>query len=175
MNKYIKMVLLSIALCYLIPSQAEAADVEIKWMKPENYKDIHPGKDNRKRFHKRLFNDLGGYFEKLAETMPVGYKLRIIVADLDLAGNVTRAGMKWGSQLKMVRKINFVSLDAPKMVIYYDLVDESGTLLLKGGNELKRQVTKIKGSVRDRSQDFAYEKIMIDDWFKTVFINYITK
>ncbi len=174
MNKYIQAALFSVAL-FGFTSSVQAADVEVKWMKPENYRDIHPGKDNRKRFHNRLFNDLDKYFETLAEDMPDGYKLRIIVADLDLAGNVTRVGMKWGSQLKMVRKIDFISLDAPRMVVYYDLVDENGTLLLKGGNELKRQVTKIKGSVRDRSQDFAYEKKMIDDWFQTIFREHIIK
>lgn len=175
MNKYIKLVLLSTVLCFFTSSSLQAAEVKVFWTKPDNYRDIHPGEDSKKRFHKRLFNDLDKHFENLAADLPQGYTLFVNVTDLDLAGNIQRAGMKWGSQLKMVRKIDFKSIDAPQMLVYFKLFDQNNNLVHSGGNQLKRSVNKIKGNVRERTRDFAFEKKMIDDWFEVVFKEQLIK
>ena len=53
--------------------------------------------------------------------------------------------------------------------------NENEMVILSGGNQLKRKVNKIKGSVRDRTRDFAYEKKMIDDWFEVIFDKQLIK
>lgn len=162
-------------LCYLIPAQVQAADSEVTWVEPANYRDIHQGADNRKRFHKKMYKNFDEHFDKLAQEMPKNYTLKVNVTDVDLAGNIYRAGMKWGSQLKMIRKIDSRSLDAPRMELSFELLDENKTVILSGKNSLKRTVNKIKGSVRDRTRNFSYEKKMIDDWFEGTFVDFLMK
>jgi len=175
MNKYVKTIILGVMLGYFMPVQAQAAEVEVTWVEPENYRDIHQGEHGRKDFHKKMFKDFDKHFAKLAKTLPKKYTLKVNVTDLDLAGNITRAGAKWGTQMKMVRSIENRISDATRIDLSFELLDENKAVIFSGENNLERMVTKIKGSMRDRTRSFSFEKKMIDDWFESVFVNVIVK
>ena len=164
MKKHIGLIITTGALLLMTStalSTAFAADSEVKWTKPEKYRDIRPGDENKKRFQERTFKEFERYFAELAAKLPQKQKLKIEVTDVDLAGDV-----RFGShrQIRIIKEIY-----APRMTFSYQLLSADDTVLSSGEVKLK-DLSFMRGSqLKHRNESFNYEKNMLDDWFAETF------
>ena len=84
--------LIIFAVTFGLSSQVTAqSKVEIKWDKPEKFRDVRASNESRKRFRDSTFERIDEYMNELALTLPDNKKLLMKVTDLDLAGQVLPA------------------------------------------------------------------------------------
>lgn len=143
------------------------ANVEVTWKDPKSYTDIRPANESRKRFRERTFSDLEGYIVELAESLPEGQKLEIVVTDLDLAGQVWPAQFIGGvgaNDVRLVRRI-----DIPRMSFSYKLLAEDESVLQEKDVELKDMAFQERFNPIFNSRRLRYEKNMLRDWFADEF------
>lgn len=174
MKRYIPAILGCSFLLGISNVQAQA-DVEVVWENPEDYKDVKPTNQSRKRFREGVFKKLDEYFYELAENLPDGYKLNVTVTDLDLAGQVWPSsfvglGGGAGSDVRLIKAI-----DIPRMEFNYTLADASGALVQE--KELKIKDMAFQDSPRSRmsNDSLRYEKHMIKEWFDDEFPKLVAK
>ena len=144
------------------------AEVEIVWDKPENYRDVRPSNESRKRFRESTFEHIHKYMNKLALALPENNKLLMTVNDLDLAGQVWPASFagfgQSGSDLRIIKQI-----DIPSIKFSYQLVDQSGDVLQQADVKLKDMSFLDRSGHSFRSDTLRYEKSMLKRWFNKEF------
>lgn len=145
-----------------------AAESEVTWTNPEDYRDIRPGNTStRKKFQEHVFSELEEHFAKLAAKLPEDQKLIIDVTDVDLAGDVRIGAM---NQVRIVKDIYH-----PRIKFSYQLMENDGTEVVADEINLK-DMSFLTGSImRYRNDSFGYEKKMLDDWFKKTFKEHVVK
>lgn len=143
-----------------IPS-AWAASSEVEWKDYKSYRDIREGTENRTRFRERTFKQLEDHFAELAAQLPEKQLLKIVVTDVDLAGDTLAGGI---NQMRIVKQ-NY----PPRMNFSYQLLDAEG-------QEIKADTVKVRDmnfmnstNLKYRNKALGYEKKMLDDWFKKNF------
>ncbi|WP_440874949.1 DUF3016 domain-containing protein [Thalassotalea sp. PLHSN55] len=166
--KRIFVVLLS-ALSFLsIAPMASAAESEVTWTNPDDYRDIRPGNTStKKRFQEHVFSELEEHFAKLASKLPEDQKLIIDVTDVDLAGDVRIGAI---NQIRIVKDIYH-----PRIKFSYQLVNADGSEVVADEINLKDMSFLSGSQMRYRNDAFGYEKKMLDDWFNKTFKTMITK
>ncbi|TPH15089.1 DUF3016 domain-containing protein [Litorilituus lipolyticus] len=149
-----------ISVAISMPS-AWAASSEVEWKDYKSYRDIHEGNENRSRFRERTFKQLEDHFAELASQLPKEQVLKIIVTDVDLAGDTMAGGI---NRMRIV-KHNY----PPRMNFSYQLLDANG-------KELKADTVKVRdmnfmssSNLKYRNKALGYEKKMLDDWFAETF------
>lgn len=142
-------------------SNAQAAEVEIKWSNPDKYSDIDAGEEHRKHFKERTFKSFEKHFAKLAEKLPEEQKLVLEVTNIDLAGDVNHGGIK---RIRVVKDIFF-----PRMEFSYQLLNADNSVIKSEEVSLKDMGFLMHNGLKYRSQALGYEKEMLDDWFKDTF------
>ena len=160
MNRWIKIFIL-----VLVPSfAAQAAQVEVVWQSPENYRDIKPTNEKKSKFQEKVFKELEQHFTELASKLDEKQTLKITVHDIDLAGDIRYMVGPHNQNTRVVRDIDF-----PKMKFDYQLLDASKKSIENGSADIKDMgfMTGIRKSLT--SDSFHYEKNMIDDWFYSTF------
>ncbi len=161
-------------LCLLSSQGYAKAEVDITWQNPEDYSDVRPTNESRKRFRERTFRRLDEYINELSERFPEGQKLEMTVTNLDLAGQVWPASFVGfghsGSDVRLVKRI-----DIPRMNFSYKLTDASGALVKEG--EVKLKDMGFQDSLRGRlkQETLQYEKNMIREWFDDEFPKMVVK
>jgi hypothetical protein len=143
-------------------SVSSAASVEVEWISPEKFSDINAGEAHKKHFREKTFKSFEEYFAKLAESLPKNQKLVFDVTNIDLAGNVNYGG---GKRIRVVKP-----LYSPKMEFSYRLLD-ANDMVIKSENVSLKDMRFIENNrfSKDRNGFLAYEKTMLDDWFKETF------
>lgn len=149
-------------LYFLCLSGAYAATVEVKWVKPDSYRDIHHGEDFKERYREWLFYTFDKHFAKLAEELPEKQHLEIEVLNVDLAGDVHYGG------IDLIRVI--VDRYHPRMELRYVLLDENKEKIKSEHAFLKDTGFMYSTSLRYKRSALGYEKKMIDTWFKKTFL-----
>ncbi|MFC3121747.1 DUF3016 domain-containing protein [Agaribacter flavus] len=166
-----KTLLIAGSLCFLSPAIAEEENfkteiengrVNIEWVKPTEFRDVHPSGNTstRIKYRKFVFNRLHKHVEKLAEKFPEGYELSLTVNDLDMAGDTRR-------------NFNFVRImqriDIPRIKFSYELKDDKGQIVSSDTVNL-RDMNYLDNASRIGSQRALYfEREMLSDWFKKEF------
>ena len=134
--------------------------VEIEWKNPDKYQDISPGSSqSKKRFQNRLFKVLEKSFNENMNTAPNGYKLKVTMIDIDLAGKINRG---LSNEIRMVSDHDF-----PRLHFYVILENEKGEIVLQGEQNLKERKDKHKSFRMKGSQtDFYLETELLNKWFE---------
>lgn len=158
MNKIVSFILLS----FLFLSNAYAATVEVKWVKPDSYRDIHHGEDFKESYREWLFYTFDKHFTKLAKELPENQHLEIEVLNVDLAGDVHYGG------IDLIRII--VDRYHPRMELRYVLLDENKEKIQSEHAFLKDTGFMHGVSLRYKKSSLGYEKQMLDTWFKKTFL-----
>lgn len=158
----LKLVLLS----SLFSVNAWAATAEVTWHEPESYRDIRASNEIESRFQARVFAELEKHFESLAEQLPDNQVLKIVVTDVDLAGEIELQPMNGGlGSLRIVRGFDF-----PSMKFSYELVTAEGKIIVQGEERIRGRDVPGKGRPYRRSagaeQMLAAEYAMLDRWFR---------
>ena len=138
-----------------VPAYAGMASVE--WTNPEDFRDIRPANESRKRFQERTLKELTKYFNKLAGKLPEGYELKLNITDLDLAGNVEFGRTQ---QIRIVRQIHF-----PRIAFEYQLFDQDKQALSAEKIDLKDMNFLHNIRTKTTTESLGYEKHMIKEWF----------
>ncbi|MFQ3235001.1 MAG: hypothetical protein ACI9C4_000554 [Paraglaciecola sp.] len=144
------------------------AEVEVTWQNPEEYRDVRPANESRKRFANNTFNKLDGYLGELAESLPEGQKLLMTVTNLDLAGEVWPASFVGlghsGSNVRLIKSIYI-----PRMTFSYQLLGRTGEVLQQGEEKLKDTSFQDRANRFFDSEPLRYEKNMLRQWFVSTF------
>lgn len=161
-------------LCLLSSQSFAKAEVEVTWQNPEDYSDVRPTNESRKRFRERTFRQLDEYINELSERLPDDHKLEMTVTNLDLAGQVWPASFVGlghsASDVRLVKRI-----DIPRMNFSYKLTDVSGTVVKEGEVKLKDMSFQDNLRGRLRHKALQYEKNMIREWFDDEFPKMVVK
>lgn len=140
----------------------QAAELEIEWKDWENYTDIKEGRvETRTSFRESVFKQLGGTFEEEAAKLSADLKMKVVVTNVDLAGDAgpaTRAGMEG---IRM-----FKSMYPPRFSFDYSIVDATGKVVAEESVKLSDLSYLDKSSMRADQDRFYYDKQMIERWFK---------
>lgn len=146
--------------------QVGAADspqqVQVNWQQPEKYTDIRPSNSTRKAYQNRVLKAFDKIWADVAKNLPAGYQLAITVKDLDLAGDVNPLYRIDNNDIRVVKDIYF-----PRMTIDYRLTDAAGQQL-DAGTDVKIKDSSFMSTQPTgfRSDEFAYEKRMLKDWYR---------
>ncbi len=165
--KKIKIVLITLLSFSLVSFGGMAANVEINWVEPENYKDVRPGNHgSKKKFEEQVFYTLEKHFTKMAEQLPEGQLLTVNVTDIDLAGDTMIGGI---NQYRVIKGVYH-----PRIEFSYQLVDDKGVSRYNGEINLKDRHFKSGSTGRYKNDFLSYEKLMLDKWFKKTFVESLT-
>jgi hypothetical protein len=155
----------AVTLCLAMAMAAQAANVEIEWLKPEKYLDIRGGDENQKRFQERVIAALTSYFkEAAAEILPADQTLYLTITNVDLAGDVEYFFTAFPMGVRVMRDIYFPSIE-----FNYELRDAGGKVLKRGKENIKDLGYMFSGMAYINNPPFDYEKRLIDDWFRKNF------
>lgn len=173
MKKYFIAPALLASMLIATPSMAK---VEIEWESYEDYSDIRPVNESRKRFAKKTFKHIEKYMVRLMRDMPEDHTLSLVVTDLDLAGRVQLAGTRaslrpglgvFGNNVNDLRIID--TIDFPSIEFSYTLTDSNGGVIRSGEEDIKDLDFQNRTLVVPRRQNLRYEKQMLRDWFYQAF------
>ncbi len=146
---------LALAAAVMSSTAAAAGTVEVTWLQPDQYADAGRSLIDRERTLKALENHL----QALGRKLPDGQTLRVQVLDLNLAGEEERFG--W-SDLRVMRG----RADWPVILLRYELIE--GPRSLRSGETRLADMNYLGHA---RAGDLAYEKRLLDAWFKDNFTN----
>lgn len=153
--------LLLCGLSLLTASAVQAGEVKVQWQEPEKFTDIRPGNDSRKVYRERVMKKFDSFFAELAAKLPEGYSWHITVTDIDLAGDVDHFIGGAGNPLRVVKDIY-----SPAIKFSYVVRDQHGEEVVSADEKLRDMgFMQSLNSVND-SDEFRYEKQMLQDWFK---------
>ena len=162
--KYQKTILAA-ALALLFPV-AQAANLDLTWGDPKEFRDVRPTYEGRTKFQNRVMDELSKQFEKEAAKLPEGETLHVKVNDLDLAGELEYFHFGYENGLRVIRRVDF-----PSMKLSYELRDAQDKVIKSGEDkfsDLGFNSTLLTTRSRFTSP-LAYEKQMISKWYQESF------
>ena len=173
----ISLILISSALLLAAGAFAStgAAEIKVSWQNPEKFTDIRPGSGTKKAYQQRVITAFDKIWADFSGKLPAGYKLEVVVTDLDLAGDVeplyNGVGAKRSiNDIRVVKDIFF-----PKMAFDYVLYDQNNTEIGRAANvKIKDMGFMNSGSVGQNHREFAYEQHMLEKWFNKELMPQIT-
>lgn len=138
--------------CSALPAWA-AGQVDVSWLKPEDYTDAGRSVVDRER----TLGALGDYMQRWAHKLPDGQTLKIEVLDVNLAGEIEP--FSW-NQVRVVRG----TADWPQMKLRYTLLADGRTL--RSG---EADLADMHYRMSESGSELGFEKRMLDKWFKATF------
>ncbi len=159
MNKLAKSITLAVSL--LVMTNAQAGVSEVTWSNPDKYRDVDVGEGHRAKFKARVFAEFEQHFAKLASQLPEGQTLKIVVKDVDLAGDVNHGGMH---RIRVVKELFY-----PRLKFSYQLLDGNQQLLSSDEINLTDMNFMLGARLKYHNDQLSYEKRMLDDWFADTF------
>lgn len=146
----------------LVAAVPSFAGVQVRFINPERYTDAGSfGATSRDA----TIAEFRAYFKKLGQRfLRPGQNLTVDVLDIDLAGHYE----PWRRSLSDVRIMRDVT--PPSFRLRYALT-EKGKLRRTGEDTLTDINYQMNVSARFSSDRYAYEKALLDDWFRRNFAN----
>ena len=133
-----------------------AGQVEVSYIKPDEFRDAGRGSVDRDR----TLAALTQYLQRLSRQLPAGRTLRLEVTDLDLAGEIYPNARL--NDLRVLRG----GADWPHIRMRYTLL-EGGRTLKSGEARLSDPGYMFSSRVLAAADsELAYEKRMLKDWFE---------
>ncbi len=147
--------LATFALFAVAPAHA-AGKLELQFIAPDQFSDIGRGGYDRDRNLKSLTD----YLQTLVAQLPDGQTLKLEVLDVDLAGELRPRA---GQEIRVLRG----AADWPQMSLHYTLT-QNGATLKAGDAKLSDMAYMNHPRGRDAALgELAYDKRMLQDWFRT--------
>ena len=164
--KTLRLPLLVLSSLLFVPTGVWAAQVNLHWQKPENYKDIRAGGlGSEIKFQKQVIEELGEYIQEAAnKNLAPNQQLNMTVTDIDLAGDVRYFFTRFPEGVRVVSDLYFPSIE-----FTYELLDSNKKVSMGGEENIKYIGFQFSGTRVVRNAQLGYEKRMIDQWFKTTF------
>ena len=136
-----------------------AAEVNVKFVEPDRYSDSGSLFDR-----KGVLDGLERHLKWLGDRyLAAGQVLQVDVLDVDLAGRM-EASRGALPELRVVRS----GADWPRIRLQYTL--KSGDKVLKEGKDDVADMNYlVQGPSRYRNEPLAYERYMLEEWFKAKF------
>jgi hypothetical protein len=153
--------LLLAGLAGLALSSAQAASVKVSFVGADSYVDAGNSVADRKANLATLAAHLSGLGQRL---LPADGVLEIEVLEVDLAGTLQPS--RHGVELRVVRGKS----DWPRMTLRYRLV-EDGQVRRTGTERIADMTYTVSPNSHGASDPLHYEKRMLDDWFRTRFVD----
>jgi hypothetical protein len=151
--------ILAAAALALAACGAVQAEVNVTYVKPDQFSDVPYGVREREQ----VMKDLTAHFNRLGQQLPAGQTLKVEVLDVDLAGWVYPR--RWGpDDIRVLRG----GADWPHMHLRYTL-EEGGKVLRSGDRELANMMYQQRMNRYPSDDPLRYEKQMMDDWFAQEF------
>ncbi|MGL4576091.1 MAG: DUF3016 domain-containing protein [Burkholderiaceae bacterium] len=143
---------------------AHAGEAKVNFVEPDKFTDI--GRVSWDRDD--AMRGLERHFQALAKKyVPADQQLLVEVTDVDLAGEQNRSVRH--PDLRVVRRI-----DWPSITFRYTL--KSGeTVVSQGQDRLSDMGFEDRIGVNSSLESYAYEKRMLEDWFKARFAKSVAK
>nr|WP_315252017.1 DUF3016 domain-containing protein [uncultured Duganella sp.] len=142
----------------LLASSAALAEVNVTYVKPDDYTDVPFSPHDRER----TLKDFSDYFATLDKKLPPGQTLKIEVLDIDLAGRL------YPRRAADDIRVMTGGADWPRMHLRYTL-EENGQVLRSGDDQLSSMNYQWNRTSYFDSDPMRYEKQMLDEWFnKTI-------
>lgn len=145
----------------VIAAGSLAAEVEVTFENPENYRDIDYNYNDNSRGQKIFLPQIEKHIIRMGKRFfKDGQSLSMVITDIDLAGDHE----PWrGPALDDVRIVR--SIYPPRISFSYELKDSSGSVIASGDENLSDLNFDFR--LRTNSHDnLFYEKEMITDWFR---------
>lgn len=149
---------------------AQAADAEIVWQNPGEYRDIQVSNTgSQKKFQERVFDKLTRHFQTMAARhLPAQQTLHVEVTDVDLAGYVEYFLLPNNQSVQLVD-----DLFMPALSFNYELRDDQDRVIDRGEAKLKERSNLLYfgSALIDRNDSLFFEKRLIDQWFRESFFD----
>ena len=135
-----------------------AGSVELRWVQPEQFSDI----GTRPWLRESTLKSLGEHIQQLGRLLPDGQALQIEVTDVDLAGEIDHSSWQ---QVRVLRG----RADFPHIALHYTLLADGRSL--KSGEAQLSDLNYLGPPYLypSRQTDLAYEKRMLERWFRETF------
>lgn len=146
---------------FVIATVSLAAEVEVTFENPENYRDIDYNYNGNSRGQKIYLLQFEKHITKMGQRyLKDGQFLSMTITDIDLAGEHE----PWrGPNLDDVRIVK--SIYPPRISFSYELTDSSGTVIASGEENLIDLNFEFRVRINSHD-DLYYDKEMITDWFR---------
>ncbi|WP_084631373.1 DUF3016 domain-containing protein [Ferrimonas senticii] len=136
--------------------------VTVVWQQPNEYRDVKAASGIQSRYQNHVFATLGKHLQRqISPKLTDGQKLKIIVTDLDLAGDVRPTFGASASDIRVVK-----SVYPPRMSFSFQLLGADNQVRLQQQVELKDLGFDVGGVRRYSNEALHYEMQMLDDWVK---------
>ncbi len=149
------------ALLSLLASGAAWAEVDVSYVKPEEFSDVPFNARDREQ----LLKELTEHFNKMGQKLPAGQVLKVEVLDVDLAGRMVPRRFS-PDELRVLRG----GADWPQMHLHYTL-EQDGKVLRSGDAQLSNMMYQERINRYSSGDPLRYEKQMMDDWFDKEFLH----
>ncbi len=136
-----------------------ASKVSITWEKPAGYTDLMK---NQQQDPQLKLKKLDKIWQVAAKQLPENYRLKVIVHDVDLAGDYRNAIMDTRY---------FSDVYYPKMNISYQVYDESGKLVIAAENlNIDDKAFLSRSTFKANSVEYYFEQKMLQNWVKAAVV-----
>ncbi|MET0267112.1 MAG: DUF3016 domain-containing protein [Duganella sp.] len=150
----------ALAVLLLAGASAAWAEVNVTYVKPDEFMDVPRSEIERER----VLKDFSQYFATLDKKLPAGQQLNIEVLDIDLAGQLWPRRSS-GEDIRIMKG----GADWPRMQLRYTLL-ENGKVLRSGEDNISNMMYQQRFTRHTSSDPMRYEKQMIDDWFEKAIV-----
>jgi hypothetical protein len=142
---------------------APSGPVSVEFVNPAEFTDIKTGMLRTNVDNNAHLNGLRRYLERAAASyLQPGQSLRIVVTDIDLAGDITPHS---NPALLDIRTVS--SVYPPRIDLNYTLTDASGAVVRTGEARLRDLGFDIGSGGGRVSDPLRYEKRMLDKWLRS--------
>jgi hypothetical protein len=145
-----------------ITDSLAAGKVDATYVNPDQYADLGYEKTDRER----VLRTLDEHFRKMAERLPDGQTLVLLIGDVDLAGNLDFSMNRGQGPIRVFGGTN----DGPRIRLQYQL--------MKGADVLKSGVVDLHNDKYFHNRrptylgnpELRFERRMLDDWMSSTIL-----
>ncbi|MCP4897059.1 MAG: DUF3016 domain-containing protein [bacterium] len=145
-------------------AEREAPVISVDWENPRQYVDIRASLEPQPVFEEQLFEALGEFIEQeSARVLEAGQELKVVIHNLDLAGQIEMNVINSGEDSRVVRGRELVMIE-----IEHTLLDSSGQVISEKREKFSGTTSRVLQSTLMQGRSFHWEKELIRDWVRTL-------
>lgn len=160
MKKYLLAISGLVAFVFM-SSSAYAAKAEFEWVAPEDFTDVRPATESRKKYRNRVMMQLEKHVNKLAAELPESQTIKLRFTDIDLAGDVKYMVGPNNSTIRVIENIY-----SPRLKFDYEVIGADKTVIISGSENIRDMSFMDNIRSRHSSESFIYEKNILTEWFE---------
>lgn len=144
-------------------ADSHGGKVQIDWIQPEGYSDMHEGNLYSPSLFKRFSSAMESFIkEKTERYLPPDVTLGLTIKDVDLAGEAEPWRRPSASDIRIIKDIY-----PPRMKFEYKIADADGNVLKQGLAQITDLMFLWNMATPSRTGDpFYYEKELMAGWLR---------